>query len=105
MKLHFPNLVQTVRILVPAFAFMIVLVIGGLMNADPLVLLGAALVVYVVFVILGSMFAGILGRLNHEVSDEHLSRADQRDKFEKSLGKMVDFSQSAELPHDRKARY
>lgn len=98
MRLHFPNLVQAVRVLIPALSFLLVLLIGGIVQADPLKLLGSAIFVYVFFAVLGAVFAGILGRINEEISDEHLSRTDD------VLGRIVDFSQSAELPLDEKSR-
>ncbi|MFH1538194.1 MAG: hypothetical protein ABIH66_04495 [bacterium] len=100
MRLHFPNLVQALRVFIPAISFLLVLLIGGLVQADPLKMLLSAIFVYLFFVILGAVFAGILGRINEEISDEWLGRPD--DQLE--LGKIIDFSQKAELPFDDKAR-
>jgi len=100
LRLNIKNLIQSVRILTAALAFLIVILVGAATQADPLKLLVAALFVYVFFYILGLVVSAILRRIHEEVSEEPLLSTTEGKEGE-ALGQMIDFSQEAEFPIDK----
>jgi len=98
LKIRFENLIAAVRVLTGALAFFIVIAVGAALSADPLKLLVAGLVVYVIFYKMGSVFAKMLERVNYEVTDIERDKAVDKKPDEKHLGGIIDFKQGAENP-------
>lgn len=99
MKIRVENLTAAVRILTGAFAFLIWIVIGSLIFFEPLWLVLVGILVFVWFHIMGGVFSKLLERTNYEITDV------ERDKFsvdeeKHNMGRLLDVSQSAELPFD-----
>jgi hypothetical protein len=98
VKIRFENLIGAVRVLTGTFAFLIWIVVGSLLFTEPLLLVLVGIIVFLWFHKMGGVFAKLLERTNYEITDI------DRDKFEvdtekKSMGRLLDVSQSAELPY------
>lgn len=97
MKIRVENLTAAIRVLTGVFAFFIWIVIGSLLFTEPLMLALVGIIVFVWFHKMGGVFAKLLERTNYEITDI------ERDKFnvdeeKQSMGRLLDVSQSAELP-------
>jgi hypothetical protein len=97
VKIRVENLTAAIRVLTGVFAFFIWIVIGSLLFTEPLMLALVGIIVFVWFHKMGGVFAKLLERTNYEITDI------ERDKFnvdeeKQSMGRLLDVSQSAELP-------
>lgn len=98
MKIRVENLIGAIRVLAGIFAFLIWIVVGSLLFTEPLLLVLVGIIVFLWFHKMGGIFARLLERTNYEITDI------DRDKFEvdkekHNMGRLLDVSQSAELPY------
>ena len=101
MRIRVENLVASVRVLTGAFAFFIWIIVGSLLLTDPLILALCGIAVFLLFHIMGGVFARLIERTNHEITDVDRDKAGEAMKERRRLGRILDISQSAELPHQR----
>ena len=100
VKLKMENIVASIRVLTGAFAFLITIIVGGLLYAEPWILLVSSIIVAVFFYVMGGQLSRILDRINYEVTDIERYKFDDEDndKGGVKVGSLIDISQSAETP-------
>ncbi len=70
MKINFPNVVVSIKILTGAFAFLLFILIGALCGSSMTVLFFGGIITYAFFYVLGSVVARLLAEVNKEIEIE-----------------------------------
>jgi hypothetical protein len=99
MRILKTNLLMSLRILICAFAFLITIVVGAILEADPLRLLLSSVFVYVFFYILSGVVVKILDRL-HEETEIRARGSEDVHVDEDRTGQFLDMTQKAEMPFE-----
>ena len=89
-----------IRVLAPAFAFGIFMVVGALRHAPPLKLAVVSLLVYIFFSILSDACVRVLRKMYFEATD--IDRGIIGDEPVPVKGQLIDIKQTAEMPHHRR---
>ena len=96
MKINFPNIVVSIRLLTGAIAFLIFVLVAAIRGVELNLIFFYGLIVYVLFFILGTVISRLVEQVNKEVEIEPV-REDKPD-HEKELKRQLDVQQSAEMP-------
>ena len=96
MKINFPNIVVSIRVLTGAFAFLIFVLIAAIRGVELSMIFLIGLAVYIVFYALGAVVARLVAQINKEIEIEPLSN--DKPDHEKELKRQLDVQQGAEMP-------
>ena len=96
LKINFPNIVASIRVLTGAFAFLLFVLIAAIRGVELNLIFIYGLVIYVFFYILGAVISHLLAQINREIEIEPFS--EEKHDHEKELKRQLDIQQGAEMP-------
>ncbi len=98
MKIIFPNIVASVRVLTGAVAFMIFILVAAIQHVELKLMFFFGLITYFLFYLLGSVVSRLIAQIDKEVELTPIESDGGKEKKERTLAQELDFLQGAELP-------
>ncbi|MFA6448760.1 MAG: hypothetical protein WCX65_04760 [bacterium] len=96
MKIIFPNLIASIRVLTGSLAFLIFILIASIRGMDLNLIFFCGIFTYLFFYLLGAIVSGILAQINKEIEIEPIG--EKTPDHETELKRHLDMMQGAEMP-------
>jgi hypothetical protein len=97
LKINFPNIVASIRVLTGAFAFLIFVLVASILGVELNLIFIYGLGVYLFFFLLGTVVSYLIAQINKENEIEPVT-GEKTPDHEKDLKRQLDIQQGAEMP-------